>query len=123
MSRADLGNREVQSWYGLIDQGRPIKGRTTLSQVQILDEGEVNGYAVRTVTDPEHVGADGWYMDLMSPKSGREGERMIVSNMFRGAALIGTTRIPDNSNICKPGGKGFVMAINPFTGDGCHTGF
>ncbi|HHW4685758.1 MAG TPA: pilus assembly protein, partial [Xylella sp.] len=116
LSRADLGNREVQSWYGLIDQGRPIKGRTTLSQVQILDEGEVNGYAVRTVTDPEHVGADGWYMDLMSPKSGREGERMIVSNMFRGAALIGTTRIPDNSNICKPGGKGFVMAINPFTG-------
>jgi type IV pilus assembly protein PilY1 len=41
---------------------------------------------------------------------------MIVSNMFRGAALIGTTRIPDNSDICKLSGSGFVMAINPFTG-------
>ncbi len=68
------------------------------------------------VSDPKNIGTDGWYMDLISPKSGKQGERMIVSNMFRGAALIGTTRIPDNSDICKLSGSGFVMAINPFTG-------
>ncbi|MCD8456066.1 pilus assembly protein [Xylella taiwanensis] len=116
LSSHDLGNKEVQSWYGLIDQGTTIKGRSTLSQVQILDEGEVNHDAVRVVADPGNVGADGWYMDLISPQSGKQGERMIVSNMFRGGVLIGTTRIPDNSNVCKPSGKGFVMAINPFTG-------
>ncbi|MDG5822182.1 pilus assembly protein [Xylella fastidiosa] len=116
LSSHDMDNKEVQSWYGLIDQGTTIPGRTGLSQVQIVDEGVVNGYAVRTVSDPKNVGADGWYMDLISPKSGKQGERMIVSNIFRGAALIGTTRIPDNSDICKLGGSGFVMAINPFTG-------
>ena len=50
-------------------------------------------------------------MDLPS-----SGERMVVPNLFQGGALIGTTRIPDSSNICQPSGKGFVMAINPFTG-------
>ncbi|TNV98099.1 hypothetical protein C5H21_10225 [Xylella fastidiosa] len=116
LSSHDMDNKEVQSWYGLIDQGTTISGRTGLSQVQIVDEGVVNGYAVRTVSDPKNIGTDGWYMDLISPKSGKQGERMIVSNMFRGAALIGTTRIPDNSDICKLSGSGFVMAINPFTG-------
>ncbi|HHW4679976.1 MAG TPA: hypothetical protein ACQGQX_00565, partial [Xylella taiwanensis] len=69
LSLHDLGNKQVQSWYGLVDQGTTIKGRTRLSQVQILDEGEANNYAVRVVADPDNVGADGWYMDLISPQS------------------------------------------------------
>jgi Tfp pilus tip-associated adhesin PilY1 len=31
-------------------------------------------------------------------------------------SLIGTTRIPDASDVCAPAGTGYVMAINPFTG-------
>lgn len=46
LSSHDMDNKEVQSWYGLIDQGTTISGRTGLSQVQIVDEGVVNGYAV-----------------------------------------------------------------------------
>ncbi|TWP32315.1 PilC/PilY family type IV pilus protein, partial [Xylella fastidiosa] len=67
LSSHDMDNKEVQSWYGLIDQGTTIPGRTRLSQVQIVDEGVVNGYAVRTVSDPKNIGTDGWYMDLISP--------------------------------------------------------
>jgi Tfp pilus tip-associated adhesin PilY1 len=46
---------------------------------------------------------------------------MVVSNFFQGTALIGTTRIPDSGDVCSPSGKGFVMAINPFTGGPCRS--
>jgi type IV pilus assembly protein PilY1 len=56
-------------------------------------------------------------MDLMSPNANSpEGERMVVPNRVQGTALIGTTRIPDASDPCRPGGRGFIMAVNPFTG-------
>ncbi len=48
--------------------------------------------------------------------NGAEGERMVVPNRFQGQALIGTTRIPEASDACRPSGRGFIMAINPFTG-------
>ena len=41
---------------------------------------------------------------------------MIEPNFFRGLALIGTTRIPESTDVCSPSGKGFTMAIQPFTG-------
>lgn len=118
LSSGDLGNKDVQSWYGLIDRGSTIPStRATLGKVNILQEGTVNGYAVRVIDDKPSAGQDGWYMDLVSPPGTTpQGERMVVSNFFQGTALIGTTRIPDSGDVCSPSGKGFVMAINPFTG-------
>ena len=55
-------------------------------------------------------------MDLVSPVKGKQGERMVLPNFFQGEVLIGTSRIPDSSDVCAPGGSGFVMAISPFTG-------
>ncbi|WP_045764408.1 pilus assembly protein [Xanthomonas albilineans] len=118
LSTADLSNKDVQTWYGLIDRGSTIpSSRSTLNKVNILQEGVVNGYPVRVIDDKPVPGQDGWYMDLISPSPGTpQGERMVVSNFFQGTALIGTTRIPDSGDVCSPSGKGFVMAINPFTG-------
>ncbi|WP_267106939.1 pilus assembly protein [Xanthomonas sacchari] len=117
LSSGDLGNKDVQSWYGLIDRGSTIpSNRSTLNKVNILQEGTVNGFAVRVIEDKPNAGQDGWYMDLLSPPGTPQGERMVVSNFFQGTALIGTTRIPDSGDVCSPSGKGFVMAINPFTG-------
>jgi type IV pilus assembly protein PilY1 len=53
----------------------------------------------------------GWYIDFTET-----GERMITPNMFYGTALIGTTFIPDGSDLCKPGGRSALWGINPFTG-------
>lgn len=118
LSSGDLGNKDVQSWYGLIDRGNTIpSNRASLNKVNILQEGTVNGFAVRVIEDKPSAGTDGWYMDLISPPGTTpQGERMVVSNFFQGTALIGTTRIPDSGDVCSPSGKGFVMAINPFTG-------
>jgi type IV pilus assembly protein PilY1 len=62
-------------------------------------------------TAEELVGKAGWYFDL--PAS---GERIVIPNIFQGNVLIGTVRIPDASDICKPTGRGFIIALNPFTG-------
>jgi type IV pilus assembly protein PilY1 len=39
-----------------------------------------------------------------------------VPNRIQGTAVVGTTRTPTANNICQPGGTGYVMAIDPFTG-------
>lgn len=57
-------------------------------------------------------------MNLLPPDETPQGERMLVSNQFAGGYLIGATLIPDTSDPCAPGGRGWVMAVNPFTGTG-----
>jgi type IV pilus assembly protein PilY1 len=104
---------QTQTWYGIQDAGS-VPTRADLVQRSVLNQGTAGGITVRTIstgTTSELVGKRGWYLDLPS-----SGERMVVPNLFQGGALIGTTRIPDSSNVCQPSGKGFIMAINPFTG-------
>ncbi len=115
----DLTNTQVQSWYGIQDTGSTISGRSDLVQRDILSEGKIGEFAARVIEQgsiSEMTGKKGWYMDLISPPNKKLGERMVVPNRFQGAALIGTTRIPEASDPCRPTGKGFVMALNPFTG-------
>jgi type IV pilus assembly protein PilY1 len=115
----DPNNRQVQSWYGLKDTSSAVAGRSDLVRRDILAEGTINSIAVRAIeegTAAQLQSRRGWYMDLVSPVRGAEGERMVVPNRFQGQVLIGTTRIPDASDACKPAGRGYIMAINPFTG-------
>ncbi|TXI46018.1 MAG: hypothetical protein E6Q50_15695 [Lysobacter sp.] len=116
---ADQTNRDLQQWFGLIDRGTAILDRSGLEQVDILQQGTSNGTLVRTIETNAAPGVDGWYIDLIEPGATDTGERMVVPNIFRGGALIGVTRIPDNtvSDPCNASGAtGFIMAVNPFTG-------
>ena len=113
LADTDPTTTRVQTWYGLMD-GTAIAGRTALQARTATNGAVVNGFTTRTVDQgsaADLVGKRGWYIDLPS-----SGERMVVPNRFEGEALIGTTRIPDSGDVCKPSGKGFVMSINPFTG-------
>jgi len=113
LTDTDPGTTQTQSWYGIQDLGvAPL--RSDLMQRSVVNQAALSGFTVRTVSlgsASDMVGKKGWYMNLPS-----SGERMVVPNQFQGGALIGTTRIPDNSDVCQPSGKGFIMAINPFTG-------
>ena len=118
LSMADTSaaaNEVVQSWYGIIDRDSLVE-LGDLNKVSITHE-DAKGRVIEKVTAP---GADGWYIDLESPAEAAggtpRGERMVVPNFFQGMALIGTTRFPDSTDPCSPSGKGFTMAINPFTG-------
>jgi type IV pilus assembly protein PilY1 len=110
----DPGTTQVQTWYGLQDLGTIPPTRSDFVQRSVLNEAPKGGFTVRTVSlgaTGDMAGKAGWFLDL--PTS---GERMVVPNQFQGGALLGTSRIPDSSNVCQPSGKGFIMAINPFTG-------
>ncbi len=124
----DLANNSVQTWYGLKDTGTMIAGRAALiSRSIVMETNDMDGNPLTADTGPvvrvieegtesELDSSQGWYIDLISPVNGQEGERMVVPNRFQGVALIGTSRIPEEGDPCHPGGRGFVMAINPFTG-------
>jgi type IV pilus assembly protein PilY1 len=120
LNQDDLADDQVQSWYGIKDTGALITDRNALVERSILEESTIGGFAARVI-EPGSVadmaGMQGWYIDLVSPgMNGAQGERMVVQNRFQGVALVGTTRIPEYDDPCGPGGRGFVMAIDPFTG-------
>ncbi|MBN8921948.1 MAG: pilus assembly protein PilY [Rhodanobacter sp. 68-29] len=128
LSTADLTDTSVQSWYGLIVQsgttGLAVTAAMTrsanLAQRSITDEGG-NARAVTTLgeaaaADAAISGKSGWYIDLVSPVAGAEGERMVTPNQFQGNLLLGTTRIPKATDPCNPSGRGWIMALDPFTG-------
>lgn len=126
LNEADLSSKAVQAWYGLKDDGTQISGRAALVNRSIIEEAAVAGTPVRVIEDGSASELDlthGWYIDLVSPVNGAEGERMVVPNRFQGSALIGTTRIPEEGDPCNPGGRGYVMAIDPFTGARLATTF
>lgn len=124
LNLADLTNRDVQTWYGVIDSmsATPATlGRDDLEAVAVGREVDIPnrpGYKQRIIAENTTLdtGKSGWYIDLLSQGVTAEGERMIVPNFFQGTTLIGTTRIPDSRDVCNPSGRGFVMGISPFTG-------
>lgn len=123
LNETDRGNTDVQSWYGLIDNrtaddpGTTIGERSTsLVERKILSTDVINDRGARTLemgTESQiaPAGKRGWFIDLT-----HAGERMITPNSFYGSALIGTTFIPDGTDLCNPDGRSALWGINPFTG-------
>lgn len=128
LTTADLANTSIQSWYGLIVQSGTSGLAVTSSSTRTADlvqrsiTAEVgNGRAVTTLAqaaaaNASITGKSGWYIDLKSPVNGAEGERMVTSSQFQGNLLLGTTRIPLATDPCNPSGRGWIMALDPFTG-------
>lgn len=113
LTSTDPSTTQTQTWYGVQDNGT-VPTRADLVQRSVLNEGTASGVTLRTISVAsagDMTGKHGWYLDLPTSR-----ERMVVPNQFLGGALLGTSRIPDTSNVCEPSGSGFIMAINPFTG-------
>jgi len=132
LSTDDLKNRDVQSWYGLnaSQSSFPIF-KSDLVQRSITAEvagtaanpnatppvaATLPARAVSQGTSGDMAGKKGWYMDLLPPSNTPQGERMIVANQAYQNLLVGSTLIPDNTDVCAPSGRGWIMAVNPFTG-------
>jgi type IV pilus assembly protein PilY1 len=135
LTQSDLSNTSTQTWYGLVIATGPsnpgevvvssTSTRSNLKQRTITAEQEVNlntnpptlgARTISTASAGDMNGKSGWYIDLISPVNGAEGERMVTPNQFQGSLLLGTTRIPQSSDPCNPSGRGWIMAIDPFTG-------
>jgi type IV pilus assembly protein PilY1 len=113
-------NPNVETFYGLIDRGSPITGRSELVEQEILAEVVAQGNRVRGVTansmDPTKKG---WYLDLVWKGSyggpGAKGERVDSRAVVRGDRVIFATLIP-NADPCSFGGESWIMELDTFSG-------
>lgn len=124
----DTADKSVQSLYGLIDQNYQIAGRSNLTQRSIQLESTLNSKPVRVfsgATTGDMTSKDGWYLDLKTAGGGAEGERIVTAAQAYQLAeptLIFSSIIPIDDP-CQPGGRGYVNALNPFTGGRLSNGF
>lgn len=124
----DTADKSVQTLYGLIDQNYRITGRSNLTPRSVQLEATLNSKPVRVfsgATTGDMSGKDGWYLDLKTGAGVAEGERIVTAAQAYQLAeptLIFSSIVPINDP-CQPGGKGYVNAINPFTGGRLSNGF
>lgn len=125
LSKDDRSDTSVQTWYGLKVTGpnavSPSTARSDLAERKIIAQKiNDNGLNIRAVTllsKAEPIDdKSGWYIDLVKPDGTKLGERMVTPNRFYGSLLIGTSRVPTSTDPCSPGGRGWIMAVMPFTG-------
>jgi type IV pilus assembly protein PilY1 len=119
-SPSDPTNVQTQSWYGLMDDTNPIAGRSVLKQRKIVAQTTASGKLVRAFEAAvvgDMAGKKGWYVDLLGePGDVQKGERMVSDQILFSSVLIAASIIPDTSSACAAGGRGYINAIDPFTG-------
>jgi type IV pilus assembly protein PilY1 len=123
-----VGSLQPQSFYGIWDQNTGtaadrVTGRAQLTQQQITDELAAtfdgpNGpqsFNLRVTTDNDTAGTRGWYIDLISPAAGFQGEMQVTDPVLRNGRIIFTTLIP-NPDVCAYGGTSWLMELNAVSG-------
>jgi type IV pilus assembly protein PilY1 len=121
LEAGDPANRNVQSLYGLIDDGAMIgaRGSNLVERFTVvagtIATKPVRGFEPSSTTMP--ADKKGWFLDLKTPpKPGtEEGERIVGEPAVIGSVLLVSSIIPD-ADPCQPGGRGYVNALNAFTG-------
>jgi type IV pilus assembly protein PilY1 len=113
----DETDLQVQSLYGLLDDGTSIAERSDLVRQEINAETTVGGKKVRKVTSN---GVDlatqrGWYLDLLPPTGPAQGERVISTPRRQFGRVFYTTMIPSDDP-CKFGGTSWLIELDPMSG-------
>lgn len=129
LSEGDIDDTSVQSWYGLRAQaknsGKEVSdgttGRADLVKRNIVKEESVGGVMARATSagnrgELDADGKVGWYMDLVSPKNGEEGERILYVTQLVGGYLSVNTTIPKAENPCDTLPAGASLIVDPFSG-------
>lgn len=117
----DFSNRDVQTLYGLKDQDDPINSgkspnRSMLHARKIVSEaGSDPVLRFFEPAGPLDDAKKGWYIDLLDPSLGAEGERVTGTPQEVAGQLRVSTGIP-GSSACTPAGGGFVYILDAFTG-------
>ncbi|MBX3712830.1 MAG: PQQ-binding-like beta-propeller repeat protein [Lysobacter sp.] len=120
----DLLDTTLQTWYGVQDHNNTstlTRANLTARRIAIYDEATKRRAFEPSAALPAN--SKGWYIDLQLPPSNtREGERMIGEPQILRDVLIASSVIPNTSNPCTPG-RGYLNAIDAYTGTSIRTGF
>lgn len=119
---------KTDTFYGIIDGGVLIDGRSSLLQQQILKEVSLaDGKTGRAVTQNTLSDTQkGWYMDLAWSVSnggpGPKGERVVARATLRNDRVIFTTLTPA-ADPCAFGGSSFIMSVSRASGARLNYGY
>lgn len=119
---------KTDTFYGIIDGGALIDGRSSLLQQQILKEVSLTGDKIgRAVTQNTISNTQkGWYLDLAWSVSngglGPQGERVVARATLRNDRVIFTTMTP-NKDPCGSGGSSFIMSVSRASGARLNYGY
>lgn len=138
---------QVQTFYGIRDQGSRVTTRSDLQEQEILAEETLEvtvDNVLQTPSDPLPVDSslidvrvtsdttvvydaidpnlikNGWFMDLESPENGAEGERLVSAPLLRAGRIIFSTLIPD-PDACNWGGSSWLMELDAVNGSRLDT--
>ena len=126
----------TQSFYGIWDQNQtsattPVARSDLLQQeitLQVSQGFDTDGdgtnddtYDLRVISDNAICWTGcanpnkGWYLDLIPPTGGNQGERQVSDSILHNDRIIFTTLIP-SSDPCDGGGTGWLMELDAYGG-------
>ncbi len=109
----------IESMYGILDNGSAITttDRSDLVEQTIEEESSVSGSEARVLSSNsvDYASKRGWYLDLESPASGAQGERVVERAQLSKGYLVYVTLIP-SIDVCEFGGDSWTMIVDPETG-------
>ncbi|MEN3372521.1 PilC/PilY family type IV pilus protein [Dechloromonas sp. ZS-1] len=123
---SDRTDTATQTVYGVLDTMSPTMAtvsRSELAPRTVLDVKALSANGLRAgnyrqiSTSPEFdirsgtSSYKGWYLDLPE-----ETERLVTTPFLLPDRLMFGTGIPKAAEKCVPGGKGWIMGLNPLTG-------
>ena len=109
---ADSSNVSVQSMYGFIDSGAAVSRSDLTRRTVQVTSGTSSGYPVRAFEGRTSlpISSKGWYIDLPDA-----GERIVQDAQVVSTYLVTASMIP-TGNACDADGRGYVNALDAFTG-------
>ncbi len=125
LTTTDLTDTALQAWHGVIDDPAATSSVTRAG----MTERNIAYFDVASkgrAFEPNSAlpaGSKGWYINLDQPPSNTlEGERMVGDQQVIKNVLLASSIIPSTENPCR-GGRGYVNALDAFTGTSLASGF
>lgn len=115
LNTGDITSTTTQTMYGIIDTNAPVARSQLTARTFALTGIGPNGRAIRALQTYTALpsGSYGWHLDLGSPYP---GERVIERGFLTGRVLVMPSVVPIAGNACDAAGRGFLTAIDAFTG-------
>lgn len=131
MTTGDMSNADVQSLYGITDDGTTLVRNgsgANLTQRSAVVVGTSGGKLVRAFETNAALPVDskGWYLDLVVPPNATaEGERVVSAAQILGGrqTVMVTSSVIPTASACQSDGRGYINALDAFTGTGLSSAF
>lgn len=115
----DESDKSIQSFYALLDEGKPISKLN--KQVIVYEDAKARVVGDGVDKKVSWTSEQGWYLNLLPPSGTKEGERVLSVPLLRYGRVIFNTAIP-SPDPCVFGGPGWLMELDAATGSNLDYG-